>query len=89
MERTRAMCADQYACFEELEQALAGAGIQRCRPGALSDRQVRMVQQVFETEISSVLSPLAVDYARAIPTAGQPDVDRGDPVGKTRPAIAW
>ncbi|NLX55947.1 MAG: polyphosphate kinase 1 [Planctomycetaceae bacterium] len=60
LERTRAMCADQYACFEELEQALAGAGIQRMRPGTLSERQVRMVQQVFETEIASVLSPLAV-----------------------------
>jgi polyphosphate kinase len=66
-QRTRAMCADQYACFEELEQALAGVGIQRCRPEAMSDRQVRMVQQVFETEISSVLSPLAVATPEQFP----------------------
>jgi polyphosphate kinase len=42
-------------------------GIQRCRPEAMSDRQVRMVQQVFETEISSVLSPLAVATPEQFP----------------------
>ncbi len=67
LRRTQTMCADQYACFEQLEQALAGAGIQRCRPDTLSDRQIRMVQQVFTTEISSVLSPLAVDAAGQFP----------------------
>ena len=69
-ERTQVMCADQYACFEELEQALAAAGIQRIRPGALSDRQIRVVQQVFETEIASVLSPLAVATPEKFPALG-------------------
>jgi polyphosphate kinase len=67
MQRTRTMCADQYACFEELEQALAGVGIQRCRPGTLSDRQVRLVQQLLGTEISATLSPLAVDAPEEFP----------------------
>ncbi|MHB8968984.1 MAG: polyphosphate kinase 1 [Pirellulaceae bacterium] len=69
-ERTQVMCADQYACFEELEQALAAAGIQRIRPGALSDRQNRVVQQVFETEIASILSPLAVATPEKFPALG-------------------
>ncbi|MHB8954923.1 MAG: polyphosphate kinase 1 [Pirellulaceae bacterium] len=69
-ERTHTMCADQYACFEELEQSLAAAGIQRIRPGAMSDRQIRMVQQVFETEISAILSPLAVATPEKFPALG-------------------
>jgi polyphosphate kinase len=58
--RTRNMVADQYACFEELEKALVAAGIQRFQSHELSDRQLHIVEQVFETEISSVLTPLAV-----------------------------
>jgi len=67
MQRTKRMCGDQYACFEELEQTLAGAGVQRCRPATLGDRQVRTVQAVFDAEISSVLSPLAVDTPEQFP----------------------
>ncbi len=59
-ERTQLMTTDQYACFAELEKGLAIAGIQRHLPEELSDRQVRMVERVFETEIASVLAPLAV-----------------------------
>ncbi|MCU0960304.1 MAG: polyphosphate kinase 1 [Pirellulaceae bacterium] len=59
--RTADMCAEQSACFAELELALSAAGIQRLRPEQLSERQERMVQRVFETEISAVLSPLAVE----------------------------
>ncbi len=65
--RTQQMCSDQYACFDELELALAGAGIHRVRAGTLTDRQKRAVQQVFDTEISAVLSPLAVASPEAFP----------------------
>ncbi len=58
-QRTRLMTVDQYTCFNELEKLLAVAGIQRYAPNELSERQVRMVEQVFENEICSVLTPLA------------------------------
>ena len=51
------MTADQYACLSELEERLAREGIERFAPQELSDRQMRMVQQVFENEIASVLAP--------------------------------
>jgi polyphosphate kinase len=58
--RTRRMIDEQYACFAQLAEALAAAGIRRFTPEQLSERQVRMVEHVFDTEISSVLCPLAV-----------------------------
>ncbi len=81
-QRTQTMCADQYACFEELEQALAAAGIQRMHPEALSDRQIRIVQQVFETEIASVLSPLAVATPEEFPTLGNQTLSVAVRLGK-------
>ncbi|MBM4088332.1 MAG: polyphosphate kinase 1 [Planctomycetes bacterium] len=39
---------------------MAGVGIRLCRPEELSDRQVRMAEQIFDTEIASILAPLAV-----------------------------
>jgi polyphosphate kinase len=59
-QRTQEMSADLYACLGDLEESLAAAGIERYLPGELSDRQVRMVEQVFDEEIASVLAPLAV-----------------------------
>lgn len=65
--RTRRMSRDQYACFADLEQRLAAAGIQRLVPSELSDRQVRMVEQIFEGEISSVLAPQVVPSVDKMP----------------------
>jgi polyphosphate kinase len=58
--RTRQMIARQQACFAELEQKLAEAGIRRVRGSELTERRAKAVDQVFDNEIFSVLSPRAV-----------------------------
>ena len=74
--RTQEMTRDQYACLAKLEQGLAMAGIQRFLPAELSDRQVRMVEQVFEKEITSVLAPLAVPTPDKLPSLAEPGAGR-------------
>jgi polyphosphate kinase len=60
-ERAHAMLKDQYTCFhEELEPKLIEAGIRRLSGSQLNERQTRVVEQIFESETSSVLTPLAV-----------------------------
>jgi polyphosphate kinase len=60
-ERSHAMLRDQYACFsEEIEPQLTEAGIRRLRGSELNERQTRVIEQIFESEISSVLTPMAV-----------------------------
>jgi polyphosphate kinase len=60
-ERSHAMINDQYACFlDDLEPKLAEAGIRRVRGSEITDRQLRAVEHVFEAEIASVLTPMAV-----------------------------
>lgn len=60
-ERARDMIRDQYICFrDELDPKLAEAGIKRVRGNDLSERQLRAVEQVFESEIFSILTPMAV-----------------------------
>jgi len=60
-ERSHAMMRDQYACFhEEIEPKLTEAGVRRIRGNELNEKQTRFVEQIFENEISSVLTPMAV-----------------------------
>ena len=60
-ERSHAMLRDQYACFhDELEPRLTEAGIRRLSSGQLNERQLRVVEQIFDNEISAVLTPLAI-----------------------------
>lgn len=66
-QRAHRMVQDQYACLAELEKNLAAEGIERYEPHELSDRQVRMIEQVFENEITSVLAPLAVPTTDELP----------------------
>jgi len=66
--RTHKMVEDQYGFFlDRLEPALASAGIRRVAPGELSDRHSRYLIQVFESEIYSVLTPMAVSSAEEFP----------------------
>lgn len=58
--RAHQMVGQQQACFAELEQKLAEAGIRRVRGQELTDRQAKTVEQVFDSEIFSVLSPRAI-----------------------------
>ena len=90
-ERTHQMVRDQYACYgEQLEPALAAAGMKRVRPAELSERQRSLAEQIFEAEIYPVFTPQAVTAAdfpllvgctlnacvRLNPTASQPTTPR-------------
>jgi polyphosphate kinase len=58
--RVHEMVSKQQACFAELEQKLAEAGIRRVRGAELTDRQAKAIEQVFESEIFSVMTPRAI-----------------------------
>jgi polyphosphate kinase len=59
-QRTHAMVKQQYACYSDLESKLAEAGIKRVRAAELTERRSKAVEQVFESEIFSVLTPMAI-----------------------------
>jgi polyphosphate kinase len=60
-ERAHLMTVDQYTCYlNDLEPALAQAGVRRITPADLTDRQFKVIDQVFEDEISAILTPMAV-----------------------------
>ena len=59
--RTQKMVADQHRIYlKALEPHLAEAGIRRRRPHELNDRQVEVVDTVFQEQIQAVLTPIAV-----------------------------
>jgi polyphosphate kinase len=60
-ERVHQMAADQSRCFlDQLEPALAAAGIQRAAPGRLTDDQQTVVQKIFDSEVFPIYTPMAV-----------------------------
>lgn len=66
--RVAQMVADQYACFlQDLEPQLAAAGLRRLKPDELNTAQRRHVRQVFESEVYSILTPMAVTSAADFP----------------------
>ena len=66
--RVRQMTDDQYRLYrEELEPALSAAGIRRLRPNELNAGQKRILKQVFEDELFSVLTPMAVTAGEEFP----------------------
>ena len=67
-QRTHAMTSEQVACFlEELEPALAKAGIRRLPATELTPRQERSLQRVFDDEIFPTLTPMAVASGTEFP----------------------
>src|SRR5580704_6128130 len=66
--RVHRMTGDQYRCFlEGIEPQLAQAGVRRLNAADLNDRQKQVVNQFFNDEISSVLTPMAVDQSLEFP----------------------
>ncbi len=59
-ERVHRMVADQYNCLNSIEQSLTDAGIRRVNAADLTERQSRFLSQLFDHEISAILSPQAV-----------------------------
>lgn len=58
----------QYECFlQQLEPELAKAGIKRVSPTTLTESQAPVVEHVFNDQIQSVLTPMAVGDERDFP----------------------
>ena len=59
--RIHKMVEDQYHCFlNDLEPELSKAGLKRVQADELTDYQIKYLQNYFEDEIYSVLTPMAV-----------------------------
>ena len=66
--RTHNMLLDQYACFlEEIEPGLQEASLRRVRAAELNERQTRSLEMIFDNEIFSVLTPMAVTSRETFP----------------------
>ena len=59
--RAQKMAAEQYRVFlDQMEPALAEAGIRRRHAGQLNDRQMEFLESVFHEQLQAVLTPVAV-----------------------------
>jgi polyphosphate kinase len=66
--RARQMVEQQYRCYqEELEPRLTMLGIRRLRPADLSEKQLKIAEQVFDQEIFPVLTPIALTCPEDFP----------------------
>lgn len=69
--RTHQMVREQYQCFlTDLEPRLAEQGIRRIPLEELTEVQLEIVSRLFNEEIFSVLTPLAVTGAEDFPLLG-------------------
>jgi len=58
----------QYACFlSDLEPALEAAGLKRMTADNLTDRQFKIVEQLFAQEIFPIFSPIAIHAETEFP----------------------
>lgn len=61
-ERIRDFTARQYRCFlDDLEPALAAAGLKRLDAALLTERQLKVVEQLFDQEVFPIFTPMAID----------------------------
>jgi polyphosphate kinase len=59
--RAHRMVEDQYACLlDELEPRLAEAGVRRVKPDDLNEHQRVVVQKLFDNEVFTIYTPMAV-----------------------------
>ena len=66
--RTHLMTVDQYTCFlQDIEPKLAEAGLRRRRAADLVPRQAKLVEQLCDDELTSVLTPMSVTSAKDFP----------------------
>ncbi|MBN1980544.1 MAG: polyphosphate kinase 1 [Chitinivibrionales bacterium] len=66
--RVNVMVQTQYACFNrELAPLLTAAGIAKITPGEMSKRQQTYIGHFMATEITSVVTPLAIEETAPFP----------------------
>ncbi len=74
-ERIRVMLSDQYRCYrEELEPKLFDAGIKRITFENVKQPQLRVIEERFEDELASVLSPIALWPGGEVPMLPEPEL---------------
>jgi polyphosphate kinase len=67
-DRMREFTHRQYRCFlDDLEPALAKAGLRRLTAADLSEKQAKVVEQLFDREIFPIFSPMAVTAESEFP----------------------
>ncbi|HXY33884.1 MAG TPA: polyphosphate kinase 1 [Planctomycetaceae bacterium] len=91
--RVHRMTGDQYRCFlEEIEPQLAQAGVRRLNAPDLNERQKQVVDQFFNDEVASVLTPMAIDPASEFPLLPHQVLHMAvrllPPEGETKPRFA-
>ncbi|MFO0918114.1 MAG: polyphosphate kinase 1 [Planctomycetaceae bacterium] len=61
-QRIRDFTDCQYRCFlNDLEPALAAAGLKRLHAEQLTERQLKVVEQLFDQDIFPIFTPMAID----------------------------
>jgi polyphosphate kinase len=66
--RARQMVDDQYDCLlDQLEPGLAEAGIRRIRPDNLNEHQLTVVRRLFEDEVFTIYTPMAIQADKPFP----------------------
>jgi polyphosphate kinase len=65
--RAHKFASDQQLIFKEVESKLQEVGIRRLRGTELTERRLKAMEQVFESEIFSVLTPMAVSTEMEFP----------------------
>ena len=85
-QRVQAMVQEQYQLFDRILAEMAAQGIRRLLPADLNARQRSHLTHVFEEEIASVVSPIAVEDVYNFPamigaTSGLCVLVRGDVLG--------
>jgi len=67
-QRAHRMVDDQYACLsDQLQPELAEAGVRRVRPDELDDHQRTVLQSLFDKEVFTVYTPMALRTDRPFP----------------------
>ena len=61
-QRIRDFTDCQYRCFlNDLEPALAAAGLKRLHAEQLTERQLKVVEQLFDQDIFPIFTPMAIN----------------------------
>ncbi|WP_373653137.1 polyphosphate kinase 1 [Schlesneria sp. DSM 10557] len=86
-ERMQAFLTEQYRCFlEDIEPALAAAGMNRLRAAQLNDRQLQHLQTYFDQEVFPILTPLAIVASSELSEAARIELHIAKRKGKKKKA---
>jgi len=67
-QRAHRMVDDQYACLsDQLQPELAEAGVRHVRPDELDDHQRTVLQSLFDKEVFTIYTPMAIRTDRPFP----------------------